>query len=203
MLILWSGGLDSTYLLIKTLIEQQDSPHVIRTISLNCPQISGSKKCRGSRNKIKKILNDEGWKFFHTEISLSYESKRYWLGPAGEDGIAQPAIWAFLGLIHAMPEETLYLGYVSGDVAIQYLHEIKGIASEYNSITRKGISISFPIINMEKSEIIENMMSDKVQKKCLENIWFCQGDESRPCGECQSCIRHNRALTLSNTSIRK
>ena len=55
MLISWSAGLDSTYLLLCELFSDHYTPKLVRTISINSVQILPSKKEKEQRKIIKNI----------------------------------------------------------------------------------------------------------------------------------------------------
>lgn len=209
MLILWSGGLDSTYLLLTKLLEKQITSDSIvastpiRTLSLNQKQIGGNANDLIARNKITDELKNLGYEFERIECAVQYDNSEHGIQPAGFDGLVQPPIWLFMGLVHASEHENLAIGYVLGDHCMEYLPYLRHTTDDYNYITKKDIQLDFPLKDKHKWEIMLQWRKSPQIKHFLEMVWYCDNQSEAgqdPCGKCSSCTQHKAAQLVVDTA---
>lgn len=194
MLLVWSGGLDSTWMLYRAL---NDAPrgNTVRTISINHCQVSGVSQDRTARNKITRILNKAGWRFDRIEVDVNV--KAFSRDHAINHGIIQPVMWLSHALLHADTGETIQIGYIKGDDALMHWDKMADIKNRCGEMMGKALTLELPLMFTEKYEIVRAVKKDAAW--ILENIWWCEPPPDtpnirKPCGKCTSCHKHATAL---------
>lgn len=199
--ILFSGGLDSTYLVWKNLKEgnqvipiyvEIENNEVKTILEKNRTELlfrEFSKEFNSSETNEKQI------KDVHHAISVGVkasESSLYF---------KQMPIWIFsLMFMQSMDVDEIQIGYVSNDDAISYLDDIQNIYKSYQAICEPMKPLVFPLTKTKKY-----MMVDELPKQYLELIFSCEnaiivGDKNadviqyEPCCECHAC----KAIISSN-----
>ena len=187
MLISWSAGLDSTYLLLCELFSDHYTPKLVRTISINSVQILPSKKEKEQRKIIKNILKKSYNKTFESqEVNIS-ETKPGGI-PNPSEGLSQPSMWISLATLYLNLDEDLYIGYVRGDDFWHYRNcAVKAFKSQQKLLGKKG-KLLFPLEWEIKARMIAHLK--KNFKDIYDQITYCEEFEKEPCGVCASCKRH-------------
>ena len=193
MLLLWSGGLDSTWMLYRALLDTSRGESV-RTLSVNYEQVGGVKQDRTARNKLLRLFKMADYRFPHIEVDVSIRAKNQ--DHCTSYGVIQPIMWVFHALLHADHGETIRLGYIKGDCALQHLDKLEYIKNYVGDILGKKLTLDFPLFNTPKYEIIRQVK--KEAEWILDNVWYCEppGNKAirKPCGECECCKAHRTAL---------
>ena len=165
-LILFSGGLDSTYLLQQEL----EKGHVYTlyvTGALNSLKMRAEKE---AREKIKQKLL-KGSKHY---ILGDYEIDVGKLFAGIPDlSFSQPAMWLTGALQVTDPHyhSELMIGYVHGDGINQHLQDIAKAWKSMQSFTKAHpIPINFPLRYTTKQDIL-----DKLQRDVVFDTWMCEG----------------------------
>ena len=199
-LILWSGGLDSTYLLWDRLSNGYIVDVLYVALSNND---SNNKREEKARNKLRKILDK-------ADYSAKIRMEKYHYIPEIKNNtlqLPQPLLWNegmvlnYNKDIHTCVE----IGYVKGDDFWHFRDKI----SEYQKLMFKvhhevDVSIDYPLEWISKATIIDRMSEDETGKQLLDNIRYCEDGESKdPCGQCPSCIKHEEALYTYNKKKKK
>jgi 7-cyano-7-deazaguanine synthase in queuosine biosynthesis len=171
--VLFSGGLDSTYLVWKNLSEGNTVYPVYIEITNN--QV----KSVLEKNRIE-LLRKEFLKEFNIDDSNYKQQIRYinYLLTAGVDAnesalrLRQLPVWMMgLSFMQSMEVDEIQIGYVSNDDAISYLPEIQAIYKSYENITEKQmIPLVFPLIKKHKWE-----MATELPKQYMKLIISCEG----------------------------
>jgi hypothetical protein len=190
--VLWSGGLDSTYLVYKNLLEGNTVKAGYVEIKNN---IEKTIKERTSLVKLYEIFNDNfGDRFSYAEQS-TFEVK------ASIDSVSlkQVPVWICSILYMDLNIDEVQIGYVSNDDAISFLEEIKRIYRSYEPIVERLPKLVFPLTKTKKEEIVP-----KLPMKYLKEVSFCEGSNSiRFCGECHPCKRMREVLSSMDASYHK
>lgn len=193
--VLFSGGLDSTYLVWKNLKEGNEVQPVYIEIQNNAA------KTMLEKNRIELLFEK-----FAEEFNKSYDERKiHEIIYVAKVHITyseyslyfkQLPIWIFgMSFLQSMKVDEIQIGYVMNDDAISYLNEIKRIYMSYSGICKSMIKLKFPIIKSHKSEMVREL-----PKKYLNLIISCENpsivgseDEKiikyRPCCECGACNR--------------
>lgn len=194
--ILFSGGLDSTYLVWKNLkdgnqvlpiyveIENNDVKTILEKNRIELLYKEFSKEFNSTETHEKKIEN------IHYGISVMVH--------ANEDSLhfKQIPIFIFAGVfIQGMKIDEIQIGYVSNDDAISYIDDIKNIYNSYQTISKPMKPLVFPLTKKTKWQMVEEL-----PKQYMELIFSCENAniigsedveliEYEPCCECAPCKR--------------
>ena len=180
--ILFSGGLDSTYLVWDNLRKGNEVFPVYFTIknNFNKPTLE--------KNRINLLYKS----FYETYGDLIRSPEHVItveVTNAGNDlHLQQVPIW-ILGLqysqIYGLDE--IQIGYVMNDDAISYIDDIKKIYESYKGISRNQIPITFPLLKSKKEELF-----NELPKKYRDLTVTCEdpkiiGDENAEILEYEPC----------------
>jgi 7-cyano-7-deazaguanine synthase in queuosine biosynthesis len=186
--VLFSGGLDSTYLVWKNLSEGNHVIPIYIEIENN------EMKSILEKNRIE-LLREEFLKEFSSRMSyIRYVFKASI--SANESGLyfKQIPIW-ILGIIYSqsLPVDEIQIGYVMNDDAISYLDDIQNIYKSYQPICDTLTPLVFPLTKKSKWQ-----MADELPKQYLNLIVSCENPriigskdarivQYEPCCECVPC----------------
>jgi hypothetical protein len=186
--ILFSGGLDSTYLVWKNLKEG----NIVFPIYVEI-----------ENNEIKTILEKNRiellWKEFHKDDSFNLKPIQYAVkvGVHANEGslyFKQMPIWIFaVVFLQGMDVDEVQIGYVSNDDAISYLDDIQNIYKSYQAISEPMKPLVFPLTKEKKY-----MVAQELPEQYRKYVFSCEmakikGSkdaeviEYEPCCECASC----------------
>jgi hypothetical protein len=193
--VLFSGGLDSTYLIWKNLKEDNEVYPVYVEIENN-----GNKTIL-EKNRIKLLVKEFRKEFTNEK---DYSGRRihdieYVLRVSvstSESSLffKQIPIWMFgTAFLQSLPVDEIQIGYVSNDDAISFLEDIKKIYKSYQAICEPMKRLTFPLSKIRKIE-----MANELPKQYLALIFSCEnariiGSEDaeiidyEPCCGCSSC----------------
>jgi hypothetical protein len=182
ILVLWSGGLDSTTLIQKFLNEGNTVDTIYIELHPNDEKIKREKKA------IKSILpyfkQNTNFNFIEPSSSVSIMT-----GASFLSNLAQLPVW-LLGVIMygGNNYDQIALGYVMNDDAISYLEDIKKVYYAWQGLSVKKLpELIFPFSKYSKMEILSLLNS-----KLINKITFCEGINNDNCGECRPCKRWKR-----------
>lgn len=188
-LLLFSGGLDSTYLLYDLL---QRSPVDV----LYCDGGQHPLKILAERIARKKIIEAIEALGAPFKVRNQYTADRFSLSQNPSVLFQQPPAWIFgaLSQIEADKHSSLEVGYVSGDCALTYRHEMTRAWEALNEMClSEKIPLRMPLMRHTKGEVLSALPSEL---RAL--VWVCEtpqleeGGESpnvEPCGHCLPCER--------------
>lgn len=164
--VLFSGGLDSTYLIYKNLKEGHNVTPIYIEIENN------SNKSILEKNRIELLLNEFKKEFSGYErLSGTKFVTNIFMGESG-DGLffKQIPIW-ILGLIYAQGQKfhEFQIGYVCNDDAVSYIDVIQKIYKSYREILDFQIPLKFPIIKMKKE-----MIASELPKNYMDLVVSCE-----------------------------
>ena len=201
ILIPWSGGLDSTFLVWKSLKEGHNVTIVYFTILNN-----------DSKTIVEKTLREKLLTLFTNEFPgkitdsiLDYEVKMY--GSNGHHTLIQPPIWV-LGLYGSVEKDIdrIYMSYILNDDCVSWLKEVKTLYRAYQPFLNiKLPPLEFPLIKMNKEMIWYELPSKyrSLVTSCEAPQIKIDNDETLEyelCGECVAC-KKNKYVFGSNQSI--
>jgi 7-cyano-7-deazaguanine synthase in queuosine biosynthesis len=203
MLVLWSGGCDSTLLLYDLCRQQQaiewshqyakgpelkDSEKV-RAISVFHDQIDDDKaklEAR-ARTKIFEEFKKRGLSFECLSVNVQN------LQGETRGGCLESAIWVLSAVPYLKQDEDFYLGYVAED---DIWHNRDSYIRAFNGIQElmgNTGSVKFPLEWEYKLDIIKRLEKEKL----LDLTWWCEHPkDKKPCGTCKSCYRMETTLFL-------
>lgn len=183
LLIPWSGGLDSTYLLYKALKDN----HTVTTLSMNLRNNIGQQFLENeAREKIKIILSDMKLSILTRFLESDIDVKSY----SNNFELVQPPIWVLFSALtlHEYIDE-IQFGYVLGDHANSYIDDILNLFEAIKPFMKsKNAKITFPIIKQHKKDLY-----DRLPTEIKNAISYCEnpiGEKYIACRKCDSCIKH-------------
>ena len=195
MLLVWSGGCDST-LLLHDLVKDSTENNPVKTIAIIHPQVAAMKEQRSARKMVLKWMKKNGHHIHHQEVEVKHTGELIRCNgsngvAAGNGGISQYTMWMFTALNYLDAEEDLYMGYIHGDDIWWYRHEIWESFRHLLYIMGKKGELKFPLGHMKKSKIIESL-----KERGLYNlIWYCETpNKGKRCGRCEPCIKHDVSI---------
>lgn len=178
--VLWSGGLDSTYLIYKLLqdgykvnayyIEIKNNPTKVIT------ELNAIKKMLPLFNK---------FNFEYKGILTSFALNTDGLTP---QGMQQSPIWLLSAYFLNDP---VCIGYVMNDDSISYIADYLKIAESLSLLRYNAIQLEFPLIKTKKEDIIRLL-----PKEYLAVVVSCENPKTNgsKCKKCSACVRHAAAL---------
>lgn len=186
-LIAWSGGLDSTALVWKSLLDG----HKVKTIYIEIPG-NGEKVKREQAAMVKMMEFMKPYpieNLYKSTIDLTVQA---------DIELAQPAVW-LLGLAYACkPDiEEVNVGYVLSDQAVSWIPEIKALWNSYSGLMRKPLPpLEFPLIKWDKRDLW-NLLPPELRAHATwcESSSGPHADPEKliivdtPCGSCVPCRR--------------
>lgn len=185
MLLLWSGGVDSTWLLYRYLTENKQ----VRTLSINHPQIAGRVQCKRARKRIKQALSHYSFPANELEVEVIEGAAQVQQG----SGLPQLVMWLHLALLYAVDKEQLVFGFLRGGNVWAHVDKLTAICDHVTAILGKSVSLEFPLRYDTKADVIKQFKKEALD---LFNLtWYCEKDKARkPCGKCTPCRTHRTAL---------
>jgi hypothetical protein len=177
--VLWSGGIDSTYLIYKLLKEGYSVDAWYVEIINNRNKTQHELKAIDNLTNLLKQHGD----FSYRGILYRAEVKSYGYGLC----ITHPIL--FINAIQFLPKEVtkVALGYIFHDDMLSYLEEFKDLNKAYSYFRFdewQPAEIVFPIKRCSKSAIIEIL-----PEEIFLSTWFCEGDlkTGELCEKCYPC----------------
>lgn len=202
--VLFSSGLDSTYLIYKNLKEGNYVLPVYVDIKNN------ESKSIVEKQNITMLYELFAKQFGYDKIQkphivASIDINLYNSYSCGLK-FKQIPIWLFvLNYISNGPDSEIQIGYISNDDALSYIDDIKKFYNSHKWLhTKKLPALKFPLIRMTKEEIIRELPSEycpfitSCENPVLEPYYF-KGKLNdgtihkmqyyKPCGYCHPCER--------------
>jgi len=200
--ILFSGGLDSTYLVYSLLkdpnissikliyVEIQNNVEKIKVEKIQLPKIISLLKKYDENNKIVDAENIKGENVYYTVHYTCYINCE-----SNNLDFKQLPLWIQASL-YAVTDE-IYIGYVQNDDAISYLKDFKKIWKSYKSINSSLPKLKFPLYKTSKEYIIENLPIDLFEEvfSCEQPIINKKEKTFIDCGCCVPC-KKNKYLDI-------
>lgn len=182
--VLWSSGIDSTYLILKLL----EKGYRVKAGYIEI--VNNAKKTRMEKQAIQKMWPQIENRFNNFEfVGTIYKAHN--TAPRGR-GIKYKQVPYFMhGLLLAPTTDYRALGYVAGDSAVKNLENIRAVYNSYGLIYNGELpKLVFPLRTTNKATII-SYMKDRYSGIFNNCVW-CEnpiGTEFVPCNECTPCVR--------------
>jgi len=181
--VLWSGGLDSTYL-IQHLLDADPS----NVVWASYVEIENNKeKVPHELDAIKKmepiLKNKYGDRFVYLGVACKFSIKDL----SNNLVFYQMPLWiAAVVCTTNNKVKEIAVGYVMNDDAISYLSEFRDIVKAFDTISHDPYpKISFPLSKISKTEIFRRIMPE-----LKEHVVWCERPKNgKPCRKCHSCER--------------
>jgi len=179
IMVLWSGGMDSTFLIWKLLREGHEVTATYIDIMNNATKTKRELK---SITKISKLFSVYSFTLLPTQhVSISPGHNMY---------LQQTVCW---GLVLPVCEDMdeLHLGYIMNDDAVSFIPEIKQMFNGYKGLIQNLPKLKFPLLKYNK-QYIWNNLPEKIRK----HTTWCESPRIKDnCGTCIPCKRHKTIKT--------
>lgn len=187
MLLLWSGGCDSTLVLCNALAEGKE----VRTIGISHTNVHSSEHMKQAREAIRKrLLKKYTWT--HNEVFITHEVG-FDIADTKGLGLLQPIIWMSAAAQFLDKEEDLCLAYIKGDDIWHYIQYVQTMFNGFQGLTNRTGSLLIPSEWTSKAQVIAELQRDWLD--ILRKCWWCEApDKNDECGACASCMTHATAL---------
>lgn len=183
--VFWSGGLDSTYMIYKLLVDGwKINAYYIKL--LNNPNKTNREL--KSIEKLRPYFEKYDFKFDGVlssfELIKPFEALSFSFCP-------QSMIWIIMSSFLAGP---VCFGYVMGDDSISYLNDYKKLANDIGILREKKLEFMFPLSKTSKQEIVNFM-----PKELLKYVTTCESETTKnSCGKCKNCLKLKELLKSKN-----
>lgn len=186
VLVSFSGGLDSTFLVYDNLKNGNVVTGVYTTIENN---VNKTKVELNQIKKLEKLFQEEFPNNFNLEIGMKIDAQ------SGNDvTMKQIPIWIISLLYNkASTYDEVQIGAVMNDDMISFIDDITNLWNSFSFVSRKHPPLSFPLMKKSKCEI-----SEILPKKYKELVVFCEDPKIindipllfENCNNCHSCKRY-------------
>lgn len=164
-LILFSGGLDSTYLLVEQL--KNGPADVLYTAG---PQ--GNAKVEAETRARKNIIELIENKPELHKVRMFINGPVFYNNEMVDPFLMQPMTWIYSALMvvnHELHSE-VQIGYILGDQALAFRHEIEQAWNGLSAISKlHHVPIRFPLVKRLKTDIYKELDSD-----IRDELWHCE-----------------------------
>lgn len=202
IVVLFSGGYDSTHLIFKSLHEG----HEVIAITIEA-DMTGDFKLAKEREAIKQLTpileayardHDTTIRFEALEVSaFTGESKSFSFDNANSkyskgNAIVQPVFWLCNALPLVVDNAEIALGYISGDRSLSKLSYMEQLVEAAARIMDKRFTITTPLVDFDKSDILRGLYS--IDPGIIDICYSCESLYMARCGKCHSCQCLRNAL---------
>lgn len=197
--VAWSGGWDSTAILVYMAYKYGTPEKPIIALELECENIPQWEVERECRNKMKEIFTGLGLNIIYASMSTSvtynndFKKECYTLFSGQAPIMANLAV-----LVHNTKRAVIVYGYVFGDSIFNCWHEFKDIVKSVGKLLgQPNLPILFPLADTTKETIYRYLEDIGLLPYC----WYCENPVKNedgtytPCGTCLSCTRVQNILT--------
>lgn len=187
IVILFTGGLDSTYLLYKNLKEGNHVYLVYTKIENN------TNKTKSELHVIDEIIVEMNRLFSPCNITIKYNSVDIYSNSGGIRFKQLPA--HLLSMIYSIDDlqSEIQLGYCMNDDMISYIEDFKLLYESYMPFCAKGMpELTFPLMKIAKWQML-----DELPQSLKDLVFSCEEpqDLCKPCGSCDSCKKYEYLST--------
>lgn len=186
-LVCWSGGCDSTLVLLR-LLKESSAEKPVRTISFSLPPqlVQGDQQLM-TRTRLFNKFKAAGFHQNHSEIRLETEGQ-VWIAC---NTCPQPPLWLAFAVPHLKAEEDLYVGWVRHDDIWHKLALVHGAFTHLQGIVENSGKLICPLEWETKEKVLQELKNEGY----LDDCWWCENPKGfHQCGECHPCLRHAKAL---------
>lgn len=184
MLILWSGGCDSTLCLLDA---AKLSP--VRAIAIEHPNFPAREEQAKARTGLLKAIQPRCEPISVSTLVITRPEQKFDCVSAG--GIMQACMWITNAQIHLLENEDLCVGYIRGDDIWHYRQTLVEMYERLRCITHKTGNLTFPLEWTNKAGVIRRLRDEAILDLC----WYCESPrDGIACGHCMSCLTHRTGL---------
>ena len=174
-LVMFSGGIDSTYVAYDFLVNNPQKQLLIHHIKLQNRENRAYVEGIACKRIIEYFKQNNLNNFFYSESSFDYGDIKYLIYD-----IEIVAFKIYLLLRHRYFNiQNIWLPF--------YMNKSRGRYNKFFKIVglcNRQVNFLYPIKDMTKCEVM-----DKLPKDLLELTWYCRRPiQNKPCGSCATCL---------------
>lgn len=199
--IFWSGGFDSTLLLLETLKENY-SDSVIQCVTVVSDRVGDAKNARerASRDHIKEYIKNKFPKAIiqYREIVVKTVDDNSF--NEGFVTFGQALLWALTVIPFLEEDSVLLFGYLLNDhlSTCKFYGPFNTLLSSANELCQKNLTFDFPLITMSKEDVIREII--RHYPEILNLVTCCEGLALNDnCGSCGPCTNLKKSLIYLST----
>jgi len=185
ILVSFSGGLDSTYLIYKNLKKGHQVTGVYITIENNIDKVKMETQ---QINKLQKLFEEEFPNLFTLKMGMKVDAPT-----SGDLILKQILIWLFSLLYQDSSNyDEVQIGAVMNDDMVSYLNDINKTWKSFKFLNPKHPNLKFPLSKTSKYVIVESLPEKykSLVVHCEEPIISKDSKSFKQCGKCEPCKRY-------------
>ena len=211
-LVVWSGGADSTLILLdlarQELAKPENERKPIYTLSLKWCFLHKVKMANenSARSEILKRLSNKGVEIkpIELEIDIDYhddDGANDFINEGVHYGkVQQCQRWLFEAVYHATNQCNIWMGHMRGEDFFMFGKYFEQLLKVLCELDNKEISLCLPFMYVSKAEVLR----DHIASDTINVVSTCENPKptGMPCGECKPCRTRSLALVellLDNT----
>lgn len=195
-ILMFSGGMDSTYLAWKLLSENEDRVH-IHHVSIKTDLESGWKKQDIVVKDIVNYLRQQGFIFDYSESAFELFNQKNigWdtdVALLAGQKIACNCTDKYIEIVLGWNPFDLTRSCVADRNNRKVSQNIwKALVESTSNRVNINSNIQFPLVDQN---INKDRMFKEMPQKLIDLSWSCRSGDDVPCGWCHSCMERNNAL---------
>jgi len=213
MVIAWSGGCDSTALIIKIISDRlkykTGNNERIVVLSLHHHAVCAQDENKKARFVLREFLRkiDKHQKIDFVELNVTDDAKNNDILPWNYR-LIQPIMWISNAITYLEQNEDLYVGWIKGDCSLFCVEDIKIFFNAMQRLQGKTGKLRIPFYLNQKHEIVRYLRKVDVGGKFVDFVklcWWCESpkgenNKSKQCGWCVPCTNfHHAELILKHS----
>lgn len=195
-LLLFSGGLDSTFML-QAALQETDVDTLYVDAGQHVQKVQAEQLAQTAILAWLYRRGSEGTAIAPHRVRYAFEYTAKNLSSAPGIMSTQAPSWLIAAMYHFDPNlhSEVQIAYVMGDDALIYRHEMAAAWANL-CLVSKGVAVPlvFPYMGWRKKNFLQRMPADLV-----DLVWVCElpeweGKTITPCHRCPACKRHAREM---------
>lgn len=191
--VVWSGGFDSTFVLLDECDKANKDPSniYIQCVTTSFDNTGPTKNARekDARDKIKRYISRTypSVHIKYANLEMKWDNNGYRFN-SDNDGISQPVIWICSLLPLLDRDTTVKFGYIKSDDAMssRFKQDVVALFDAANKLVGKNIKLEFPLECYDKNYVISYLMNDVTE--VFEYCTSCENPGTNDkCGHCVPC----------------
>lgn len=198
--VVWSGGFDSTFVLLDECDKAKNDPSNIYiqclTTSFDNTGQTKNDRERDAREKIKRYISRTypSVNIKYANLEMKFDNNEYRFN-SDNDGISQPIIWICSLIPLLNRDTTIKFGYLKCDDAMssRFKQDVIALFDAASKLVGKNIKLEFPLENYNKNYVIAYLMNEVTE--VFEYCTSCENSGTNDkCGHCVPCQHLREAL---------
>ncbi len=185
--VIWSGGLDSTLLLVNELAHHPGSVRALTLVGHHQLSREQQKAEAKARREFKAWAKEKGWTFRHNEVRVTTKAD-------ATQQVGQSGLWLAHLAPYVDPGDIMLFGYIRGD---DFWHGRHLFVDAFGAMKRSHYAgqalIQFPLEWYRKQDVLAGAKRYRIPSRCW---WTCETNRprKRACGRCVKCRGQRRAI---------